>query len=279
MALSKLIDGIYVDTDGTNGGNYGAIVLEDEIVMIDSGMIHHMSREMKTNLEHEIGLPILKLVFTHSHGDHVFGAQAFEPVSLIASAPMRSRCEDNLRSVWKQDTLLNRYSETKRERPELWEAIQSLSIRLPDIVFKDQISLGNNREITVKLLGGHTSGSSIVISHPQKAIFVGDLIFSGQFPYGGDPTCDPDRWIMALEEVQAIDYETIIPGHGPVCGRSELEDYTQALKDLRAVVKDVITSGISKDEIIERDMIPLQLRIGVERFADVTLDHWFNFYK
>ena len=230
MSLSKLIDRIYANTDGTNGGNHGAIVLEDEIVMIDSGMIHQKSREMKANLEHEIGLPILKLVFTHSHGDHVFGAQAFEPVSLIASAPMRRRCEDNLRSDWKQDTLLKRYSETKEERPELWEAIQSLNIRLPDIVFKDQISLGNNREITVKLLGGHTSGSSIVISHPQKAIFVGDLIFGGQFPYGGDPTCDPDRWIMALEEVQAIDYETIIPGHGPVCGRSELEDYTQALR-------------------------------------------------
>lgn len=279
MALTKLTDGIYADTEGSNGGNHGVIVLEDEIVMIDSGMIHHRSLEMKTNLEHEIGLPILKLVFTHSHGDHVFGAQAFEPVSLIASAPMRRRCEENLKSDWNRDALLKRYSEVKEERPELWKAVQSLNIRLPDIVFKDQLSLGNNQEITVKLLGGHTSGSSIIISHPQKVIFVGDLIFSGQFPYGGDPTCNPDRWIMALEEVQAIDYETIIPGHGPVCGRSELEVYTQALKDLRNVVKDAIKSGTSKEEIIEHDMIPLQIRTGIERFADITLDHWINYYR
>ncbi len=279
MPLTRLIDGIYADTDGLNGGNLGAIVLEDEIVMVDSGMIHQKSREMKTNLEHEIGLPILKLVFTHSHGDHVFGAQAFEPVSLIASAPMRRRCEDNLRSDWKHEVLLKKYSETKGERPELWEAIQSLSIRLPDIVFKDQVSLGNNQEITVKLLGGHTTGSSIVISHPQKAIFVGDLIFNGQFPYGGDPTCNPDIWIMALEEVRALDYETIIPGHGPVCGLDELEEYIQALKDLRDVVKNSIKTEISKDEIIDRNLIPPQLRTGIERFANVTLDHWFGFYR
>ena len=51
MALRKLIDGIFVSDDGTNGGNHGAIVLDDEVVMIDAGMIHPKSAETKKFIE------------------------------------------------------------------------------------------------------------------------------------------------------------------------------------------------------------------------------------
>ena len=98
MALRKLIDGIFVSDDGTNGGNQGAIVLDDEVVMIDAGMIHTKSAETKKFIETETGLPILKLIYTHSHSDHVFGAQAFQPVNLIASKPMLNRCKENLQN-------------------------------------------------------------------------------------------------------------------------------------------------------------------------------------
>lgn len=278
MTLRKLCDGLFADTDGTNGGNYGAIVLEDEVVMVDAGMIHRKSRETREFLERQTKLPILKLIFTHAHSDHVFGAQAFEPVSLIASAPMRKRCEENLNDEWKRENLLKNYAEVKDERPELWQALQDLSIRLPDIVFKTYIFLGNNEEISVKLLGGHTAGSSTIISHPHKTIFIGDLVFSGQFPYGGDPTCDPDRWIMALEEVLNLGLETIIPGHGPVCGPTELEEYMQALMDLRANVEDATSSGMTIEEFIREGMIPPEISLGAERFAERTLTHWFQFY-
>jgi cyclase len=260
MTLRKLLDGIYVDTDGTNGGNHGAIVLEDEVVMIDAGMIHPKSQETKEFLKKETGKPILKLVFTHSHSDHVF------------------RCEENLKGDWKIETIKKNYAAEKNERPELWEAVQTLSIRLPDVVFKTHLFLGNNEEISVKLLGGHTAGSATIISHPHNAIFIGDLVFSGMFPYGGDPTCNPDRWIMALEEVLDLGIETIIPGHGATCGPSELEIYIQALMDLRANVEDATTTGMNVSEFIEEGMIPQDIAEGADRFAERTLNHWFKFY-
>lgn len=278
MALRKIIDGIFVSDDGTNGGNQGAIVLDDEVVVIDAGMIHTKSAETKKFIEKETGLPILKLIYTHSHGDHVFGAQAFQPVNLIASKPMLNRCKENLQNDWKLETLKKRYSEMKDDRPELWAAVQTLSIKLPDTVFEDNLKIGNNSEVTVKLLGGHTSGSSIVISHPHNTVFVGDLIFNGQFPYGGDLTCDPDRWILALEEIHALEHEIIIPGHGPVCGQNELAGYVEALSELRENVKEAIQTGLSVESFIAREMIPQSITTGLERFAEVTLDHWFSFY-
>ncbi|MFW9809530.1 MAG: MBL fold metallo-hydrolase [Candidatus Thorarchaeota archaeon] len=278
MALARIIDGIYACTDGTNGGNHGAIVLDDEVVMIDAGMIHPKSRITKEFLEKETGLPILKLVLTHHHSDHVFGVQSFEPVTLIASESTRRSCEENLRNDWKIENLKKNYEPFKDERAELWESLNDLTIRLPDVVFQNQLTLGNNDELTIKLLGGHTEGSTIVISHLHDTIFIGDLVFNGTFPYGGDRTCNPDRWISGLEEVLSLGLDTIIPGHGPVCGLIDVEEYIQGLSDLRANVKEALNSGISVDEFLDSDRIPSQIASGSERFGLWTLEHWYRFY-
>lgn len=278
MTVRKIIEGIYASDDGSNGGNHGAIVLDDEVVMIDSGMIHPKSTETRKFLESETGLPIRKLVFTHSHSDHVFGAQAFEPVEQVASEPMLKRYEKNLKDDWEFTNLVKRYSDVKNERPELWNAVQTLSLRLPDTVFKDQIKIGTNNEITARLLGGHTSGSSVVFSSRHKTVFIGDLIFNGRFPYGGDPTCDPDRWILALEEIHSLDYEIIIPGHGQTCGQKELAEYVEALSELRENVKHALQTNLSVESFIAREMVPDAITGGFERFGEVTLNHWFNFY-
>jgi cyclase len=279
MTIRKLLDAIYVDTDATNGGNHGAIVLDDEIIMVDSGMIHTKSLTSKQFLESETGLSIRKLIFTHSHSDHVFGAQAFEPVLLISSETMRDNCIERTKHEWKQDILLERYSQAKSDNPALWEAVQTLSIRLPDVVFENEISLGSEKQVTARLMGGHTSGSTVVISHDDNAIFVGDLIFSGQFPYGGDPTCNPDRWIQALEELRMEQFETIIPGHGLVCGHKELNDYVETLSELKRNIKDAIKQEQSVQSFIEKQRIPSSLKIGFERFGEATLRHWFDYYS
>ena len=279
MTLKHLHDGIYADTDGNNGGNHGAIVLDNEILMVDSGMIYTKSQVTRNYLESKVDLPIKWLIFTHAHSDHIFGAQAFEPVLLISSEVTYNRCKRSFEQEWKHNTLFERYASAKNDRPELWEALQTLSIRLPDIVFDDSTTIGDERQVTAKLMGGHTSGSSIVIDHDSNSVFAGDLIFSGQFPYGGDPTCDPDLWILSLEEIHASEYDTIIPGHGHVCDQEELGAYIEALSELRQNIKDAIKSGVSTESFVERGMVPPALEQGFERFGDPTLKHWFEFYS
>lgn len=85
MTLIKISERIYADTDGTNGGNFGAVVLDDEIVIIDSGMVHHITKEARDLFDKEYQIPALKLLLTHYHGDHVWGAQAFNPITMISS--------------------------------------------------------------------------------------------------------------------------------------------------------------------------------------------------
>ncbi|MBN2228511.1 MAG: MBL fold metallo-hydrolase [Candidatus Thorarchaeota archaeon] len=279
MTIQKIIDGILADTDGQNGGNVGSIVLEDEILQIDSGMVHTKTREMYEYLTTQYELPLLKLIYTHYHSDHVFGAQAFGSISRIASTPMRKNCDEALATNWKHQELLNGYASTKDERPELWESLQTLSIKPPNITFSDEIRLGASEDVTLKLLGGHTSGSSVVIAHQQNCIFVGDLIFSGSFPYAGDPSCNPDLWIKDLHEIKKSDYDYIIPGHGPVCDTDYVETYEKAMSELRDNVKAALSSKLSVDEFMSKGMIPAAFTQGIDRWCVRSLDHWFKFYR
>ncbi|MDF1539056.1 MAG: MBL fold metallo-hydrolase [Candidatus Thorarchaeota archaeon] len=277
--LDKVVARVYADTTGKYGGNFGAVVLDDQVVMIDSGMVHPHMTLVKEWVAKEFSLPITKLVYTHSHADHVLGAQGLGEASRIGSEPMQQICLMNMKDRWKKDTLLKGYEQRKEERPEIWNALQSIEIQLPDITFKDRLEIGIGDELQVRLLGGHTSGSSIVIVEPEHIVFIGDLIFNGVFPYIGDSSCNPDRWIMALQHVLEGDYTHIISGHGHVCTNTELEYQIEFFQSFRASVKEAINDGITHDQYFKDGHMPHLYDEGVEGRAPNATEFMFKFYS
>ncbi|MFX1416922.1 MAG: MBL fold metallo-hydrolase [Promethearchaeota archaeon] len=278
MALRRIAERVYADTSGDNAGHFGAIVLSDEIVLVDSGLMHTKSLYVRKQLEQEHGLSIKRMLLTHYHGDHIFGAQAFEPLTIISSPPTKDICEENLKGRWRRETLLHDYSQVRNERPDLWEAIQDLRILIPSETFKNEITLGPKDDITMTHMGGHTAGSSIVAVEPEHVVFVGDLIFNRTFPYAGDPTCNPDKWIEALEEIVRRDYVEVIPGHGPMCEGSDVEDHLEFLTALRTSVKDALKDGVSEHEFMERELDPDPTIDGRGDRLLSALTHWYSFY-
>ena len=278
MTLQKIGDRILADVDGNNGGNFGAIVLDDQIVMIDSGMYHTVSSEIRRDLLEEYNLPITKLIFTHSHADHVFGAQAFEPISKIASLETFNRCKSNLKGDWTISAIRERAEGLKDERPEFWKSAQDIRICLPDVVFNDQLGLGSEQEVIIKKVGGHTSGTSIVIVEPEHVIFIGDLIFHEIFPYAGDPSCNPDEWISVLDEIIKEDYKYVIPGHGVLCDTKGVQDHLTLLQKIRDEVKSALSKGMNPQEFLDSGLLPGSDWEGFDHRSESTTQHWFAFY-
>jgi glyoxylase-like metal-dependent hydrolase (beta-lactamase superfamily II) len=276
MALEKVTDRVYADVTGENGGNFGAILLDDEIIMVDSGMMHLKSTVAKDYLTTNFGLAITKILLTHHHSDHVFGAQAFEPMSLISSSKTREICEAALDAWWSDEELKAWADDAKETRPDLWESLQSLRVIIPDMTFDDEFRFGD--EIIFRHIGGHTAGSSIVIVEPEHILFIGDLLFNKSFPYAGDSSCDPDRWISGLEEIVAAEYQIVIPGHGPLCESEGIIEQIEFLKQFRELIKNAIEEGLTSKQFLDEKRTPNYYLEGAEHRVKVSVEHWFAHY-
>jgi glyoxylase-like metal-dependent hydrolase (beta-lactamase superfamily II) len=276
--LDRISDRVFADVSGKFGGNFGLVVLDDQVVFIDSGQVHTYTSSIRDWALSEFSLPITKVIFTHYHSDHVFGAQGLGDVSRIGSARMREICTKNLETNWRKEAIIESMRSRKEIRPELWNAVQTIELKLPDIIFEQSLKVGNKGEIAVRITGGHTGGSSVVSIEPEHILFIGDLIFHGTFPYAGDPTSSPDMWIQGLQEIIKEDYPIIIPGHGAVCDNQELQAHVDFFTALRKSVRDAISQRISTDEFLESGLLPSHYAEGLEQRAPSTIKHYYDFY-
>ncbi|MGY5874274.1 MAG: MBL fold metallo-hydrolase [Candidatus Thorarchaeota archaeon] len=280
MTLERVTDRIYADTSGKNGGNYGAVILSNEIVFLDSGMFHHVTKDIADSLVADKKKPILKMLLTHYHSDHWAGAQGLGNVSIVSSSETRGLLAEQFSDPEYMSMMRDRAEQGKDERPDFWTAVQSLTPLLPDIVFNDEVTVGAEQDVKMWRVGGHTPGSSVVIVEPEHIMYCGDLIFNKSFPYAGDSGCDPDQWIAVLKEIESANYEKIIPGHGSICDNEVIREHINFFRELRDLVKDALEQGLTVDQFVEMGLTPdFYVDERSKHRIDSTAQRWFRFYK
>jgi glyoxylase-like metal-dependent hydrolase (beta-lactamase superfamily II) len=148
---------------------------------------------------------------------------------------------------------------------------------VPNLVFSDKIIIQDD-DLYIEMFhtGGHTVGSSFINFPHEKVVFAGDLIFENAFPYAGDPTCNPELLIQALEKMKNINADIYVPGHGPVMkGAKSLERHIQFYKDLRNIIKDARNDNLESANI----SVPDTFGEPDEGRKTMTVNTWLNFYK
>ena len=241
-------------------------------------MFPSLAKEFRTYIERTTGTPITKLILTHYHGDHVFGNQIFNDCQIIASRALATLMREVATSQWTREKL----EEAAKMRPDSYGKLDlaSLKITFPTEVFGESFTLTDEGfEIVAKKVGGHTVGSAYVYFPAERVLFAGDLIFAQTFPWGGDPTSDPDEWMAALKEFQQMDIEKIVPGHGPVCDLQEVQTYLDFFERVVKIIKELIAEGRTQEEVVTFDAYPeFYASETPERRTD-TLAHWYQVYK
>lgn len=278
MIAEKVTGRSYANTMGVGRGNFGAIRLLNYVVAIDASMYPSVAREFRTYVQEIGGINVSKLVLTHYHSDHVFGNQIFKDCQIISSRTMATEMRKVAAAHWTREKL----EDTAKTRPDIYREldINNLEITFPNRVFDDSVTLEDEGlKILVKKVGGHTAGSAYVYFPAERVLFAGDLIFAHTFPWGGDPTVDPDKWIDALREFSRLDIQKIVPGHGPVCDLSEVQVYLGFFEQMSKIVKKLIAEGRTREEVIGFDGYPeFYASETPERRRD-TLAQWYQAYK
>jgi glyoxylase-like metal-dependent hydrolase (beta-lactamase superfamily II) len=182
-----------------------------------------------------------------------------------------------LGTTWSKESLEKQIAELKKSDPERASRFEGVTITLPTHIFdKDFRITDGDQEVVMTHVGGHTADSSIVRFPAERILFSGDLIFCKTFPYGGDPTADPDQWLQALKDIMKMPVDTIVPGHGPICDKSEVQAYIDFIETVKKRMTNMIDAGKRDQEITKDEGYPKFYSKSSDQRRQSTLTQWFR---
>ena len=221
------------------GGTIGSSAGEDGVFMVDD-QFAPLTAKIQAAVAEISEQPIRFLSTTHWHYDHTGGNENLGNAGAVIVA------HDGVRRRLEAGGLIEFFNNQIPPAPKA---------ALPVITFADSVTFHlNGDQIHVfHVPPAHTDGDSIVHFKKANVVHMGDLFFNGLYPFiDGSSGGSVDGVIAAAEKVLGmIDDETkIIPGHGPLAGRTELAAYVEMLKGVRAEVGALVEAGKSLEEAI-----------------------------
>jgi glyoxylase-like metal-dependent hydrolase (beta-lactamase superfamily II) len=237
VRTERVAEGVYVLFG--NGGNIGVSVGPDGVVIIDD-QYAPMTPAINAALAALDPRPVRFVLNTHWHGDHTGGNENYGEAGAVIVA------HDNVRARMSVPQMLEFF---KRAVPA------SPAAALPIVTFDDSASLHlNGDEVrAVHVPDAHTDGDAIVHFRRANVIHAGDTYFNGMYPFiDVDSGGSIKGMLAAVDTMLAMsDAGTrIIPGHGPVSGRGELEAYRKVLVDTSTRVRTLKAGGKTLEEIV-----------------------------
>ena len=247
IQTEKVADNIFMLIGA--GGKLGVSAGKDCVFMIDTSYAP-LSSKIKAAIATVSGKSIQYVVNTHWHQDHVGGNEDFVKAGAVVIA------HENVRKRLSTGQFIEFLNKTIPPLPES---------ALPVITFSQDVTfhLNGNEIFIFHIERAHTDGDAIVHFKKSNVIHMGDIYFNGMYPFidlsaGGSI----NGMISAVERVLLLcDRNTkVIPGHGHLPDKAELEEYLKMLVTVRDRITREIKAGKPLDAVIAsqptRDLDP-----------------------
>jgi cyclase len=223
----------YVQPDGSWWiNNTGFLVGVDAVTAIDASSTERRTRGFLDAIARVAPLPVRTLVNTHHHGDHTNGNCLFGDATIIG----HRNCRDAV----------------KEQRIGGIELVfgdvdwGDLTITPPTVTFDDRVQLFvDDLRVDVDHIGtpAHTTGDVVLWLPEQRVLFAGDLVFNGGTPFVLMGSVAGS--LAAVERLRHYGADTIVPGHGAVCGPERLDAVESYLTFVQHVAAEARGAGLS----------------------------------
>lgn len=231
--------GIHEELDAGYHGdicNIGFIVGSKGVAVVDSGGSLQVGRALREAIRQKTDLPILYVINTHVHPDHIFGNAAFRedrPVYIghaKLSDALARRAEGYLRSGAE-------WMGAGFEGSEIVKPDRSVASTL-------ELDLGERILELTAWPAAHTQTDLTVFDRKSSTLWTGDLLFVER-----TPSLDGDTlgWLKLIPELKRIPAQRAIPGHGPVQDNwhaafdRQKRYFETLLDDIRAGIRQGVT--------------------------------------
>ncbi len=216
LSMEMVAPGVYVHTGvhedpspGNQGdiANIGFIVGASGVAVIDSGDNPALGRRLRAAIRKVTDLPILYVVNTHMHPDHVLGNAAFkaDDPEYIGHVRLAAALAD--REAFYLKALETQLGEELAFGAEIIPPTRTVGIGVPV-----EIDLGGRVLVLTAYPTAHTDNDLTVLDRLTGTLWAGDLIFIDRIPsLDGSLT----GWIEVLDELRSVEAARLVPGHGP----------------------------------------------------------------
>ena len=215
--------------DAFSGGNVGVFIAGEGVTIVDT-KLPGWGPTILDRIRTVTDKPVVAIINTHTHGDHVGSNSAFpDSVNIIAH-------------------------ENTKANMEGMDAFQGDGARfLPDTTYSEKMSIGSgDGQIDLYHFGpGHTNGDTFIVFPALGVMHTGDMFAWKDSPFmdrsnGGSGVAYPETLAKAVAGIPGVD--TIIPGHIPMTSWSDFVRYQRFNADVLAAARAGLESGQSAEE-------------------------------
>ena len=298
FSLYKVSDNTYGAISKENsgmGGNAGFVDLGDIAVLIDTTMSEEAAEDLRKAVIKYTGKKPKFIVITHYHLDHVIGNSVFDSsISIITSERTLNNIKvENPKSindirttsveeiVKMEETLKTEIDEEKRKEIEndlIFIRLvkeKGFALRNPDLCFKEELILhGKDRDLHMHTFQkAHTDGDVVVYVPDDEVLFAGDLLFARSDPWLGSG--DPEGWISVIDKILAMNFTTVVPGHGTLASKKEFSLEKKYIREIIQLAKNHLKTG----DPIKRVDFSSDLKKWTSPVLQWNIDFLVNFLK
>ncbi len=201
------VPGIATDNEGFIS-NAGVIVTGAGVVVFDALGTPSLADKLLQKIRAITDEPIVRVIVSHYHADHIYGLQVFEDLDAEILAPVGAA--EYLESEHAQERL-----EERRFTLDPW-VNENTRLVYPDRFLSEgtRFRLGDVNFIATNVGNAHSEGDLTLYVEPDRVLFSGDIIFEGRVPFVGE--ANTRLWVQVLERMEREQLVALVPGHGGV---------------------------------------------------------------
>jgi glyoxylase-like metal-dependent hydrolase (beta-lactamase superfamily II) len=263
--------------------NSVVLINADDVMIVDAQSSADQVRALIEEVAKRTDKPVRTLINTHWHADHTQGNAIWKeavgaPLEIIGHSSQGEDIEQRAKGQLLKDAdelqaalrnaeeelsdgrglqgekldedgrmalrarLDRNYAYLETQRQTQWE--------LPNRTFEDQLELQRGaRTIQLRHYRGHTRGDVVLYLPKEKVLITGDLV--DDLPYCGHGY--PQEWLATLRELEGLDFEYMIPGHGQVRqGKDHLRLIIRLVESILEQVNAAVAEGADLDSTKQR---------------------------
>lgn len=218
--------------------NSAFVVTEEGVLVFDTGTSGTIGRALKQVVSKTTDRPVRWVVNSHRHGDHWLGNHAFAGAEILSSTDVRSHVSQEGESWVSRFANMTRGVTGNSKIVPPTHAVES----------RTTLMLGDVRAELLLSNGSHTAGDIVLWLPEERVLLAGDVVYSD----GAPSTFDGDipGWIAFLRELEKLEPEVVVPGHGQVAGGAAIARQREFFEELWALVEAGHEQGRQDHEIL-----------------------------